>query len=218
MQTQPVERWTPQRRRALTRDTLITSAAAVFARRGFEGASLEEIADAAGFTRGAIYKNFGGKEDLFFAVADRDFADRLRALSERLEHQQEFGPADLAALWRETVIGSTDDLALHMEVRLYALRNPAVKARLAEHQRTTRGMLAAFITEQTDAVGFELTIPAATFAGLLDAATWGIAESCAIDEGDTPLLDEFFALVVPAACTERPLDDPSTRPRPPATG
>src|SRR2546430_1063402 len=97
---QPVERWTPERRRALTRDTLISSAAAVFARRGFEGASLEEIADAAGFTRGAIYKNFDGKEDLFFAVGDRDFADRLHALSDRLEQQHAFEPADFATLWR----------------------------------------------------------------------------------------------------------------------
>jgi AcrR family transcriptional regulator len=204
-QAQPLERWTPERRRALTRDTLVSAAAAVFARRGFEGASLEEIADTAGFTRGAIYKNFGGKEDLLFAVGDRDFADRLHALSERLAAVREFEPAVLAALWRETVIGSTDDLALHMEVRLYALRNPAVKVRLAAHQRTTRGMLATFITEQTDAAGFDLALPAATFAGLLDAATWGIAESYAIDEGDTTLLDEFFALVVPAACTERPV-------------
>ena len=92
MQTQPVERWTPERRRALTRDTLVGSAAAVFARRGYEGASLEEIADAAGFTRGAIYKNFGGKEDLFFAVADRDFAERLRTLSERLARQASSSP------------------------------------------------------------------------------------------------------------------------------
>jgi AcrR family transcriptional regulator len=205
MPTPPVERWTPERRRALTRDTLVGSAARVFARRGYEGASLEEIADAAGFTRGAIYKNFGGKEDLFFAVADRDFAERLRTLAERLARKHELEPADLAALWRETVIGGTDDLALHMEVRLYALRNPAVKARLAEHQHATRTTLAAFITEQTDAVGFDLTIPATTFAGLLDAATWGIAESCAIDEDDTTLLDEFFALVVPAACRERPV-------------
>jgi AcrR family transcriptional regulator len=200
-----VERWTPERRRALTRDTLIAAAATVFARRGFEGASLEEIADAAGFTRGAIYKNFDGKEDLLFAVADRDFADRLQALSERLEHKQEFGPPDLATLWRDTIIGSTDDLALHMEVRLYALRNPTAKARLAEHQRATRATLAAFITEQTTAAGFDLTITASTFAGLLDAATWGIAESCAIDDADTALLDEFFALVVPAACHPGPL-------------
>ena len=99
----------------------------------------------------------------------------------------------------------TDDLALHMEVRLYALRNPSVKARLAEHQRTTRTTLAAFITEQTDGGRLRPHHPGVHFAGLLDAATWGIAESCAIDEDDTTLLDEFFALVVPAACTKRPV-------------
>jgi len=196
-----VEPLTRERRRALTRDTILAAAAEVFARRGFEGAPLEEIAEAAGFTRGAIYKNFSGKEDLFFAVADRDFAARLQTLSDRLVHRSDFGPVELAALWRDTLLGTADDLALHMEVRLYAVRNPEVKVRLAEHQRTTRRMLADFIVEQTNAAGVELRIPAATFAGLLDAATWGIAESIAIDD-DAALLDEFFALVVPAACTE----------------
>ena len=50
----PVERWTPERRRELTRTALIEAAAQVFARRGFYGASLDEIAETAGFTRGAI--------------------------------------------------------------------------------------------------------------------------------------------------------------------
>ena len=65
-----VEKLTPARRRELTRAALLDAAASVFAQRGFEGASLDEIAEAAGFTRGAIYKNFDGKEDLFFAVFD----------------------------------------------------------------------------------------------------------------------------------------------------
>lgn len=195
-----VERLTRERRRELTRDTIVAAAAEVFGRRGFEGAPLEEIAEVAGFTRGAIYKNFSGKEELFFAVADRDVATRLQTLSVRLGHRSDFGPSELAALWRDTLLGTADDLALHMEVRLYAVRNPEVKARLAEHQRTTRRTLADFIVEQTTAAGVELLIPPLTFAGLLDAATWGIAESIAID-GDTSLLDEFFALIVPAACT-----------------
>src|SRR3954470_11530746 len=66
-----VEKLTRERRRQQTRDVLIAAATDVFARRGFEGASLEEIAEPAGFTRGAIYKNFDGKEDLFFAVTER---------------------------------------------------------------------------------------------------------------------------------------------------
>jgi hypothetical protein len=84
-------------------------------------------------------------------------------------------------------------------------QDPSVKARLAEHQRATRATLATFITEQTTAAGFDLTIAAPTFAGLLDAAIWGIAESCAIDDADSALLDEFFALVVPAACAPGPV-------------
>ena len=50
------ERWTQERRRQHTRELLLDAAEEVFARRGFEGASLEEIAEAAGYTRGAIYK------------------------------------------------------------------------------------------------------------------------------------------------------------------
>ena len=64
------EKWTRERRRELTRTALIDSAMEVFGRRGFEGASLDEIAENAGFTRGAIYKNFASKEELFFAVMD----------------------------------------------------------------------------------------------------------------------------------------------------
>jgi AcrR family transcriptional regulator len=203
-----LEPLTRERRRALTRDTIVAAAAEVFGRRGFEGAALEEIAETAGFTRGAIYKNFSGKEDLFFAVADRDFAERLQTLSTLLAFRSDFGPAAVAALWRDTLLGTADDLALHMEVRLYAVRNPEVKVRLAQHQRTTRRALADFIVEQTTAAGVELLIPAATFAALLDAATWGIAESIAIDD-DATLLDEFFALIVPAACAEPSAPTPS---------
>ena len=65
MAVQPL---TPERRRELTKTALVEAAADVFAKRGFEGASLEEIAEAAGFSRGAIYSNFGSKEDLMLAV------------------------------------------------------------------------------------------------------------------------------------------------------
>ena len=50
----PVERLTPERRRQLTRDALVAAAAEVFTAKGFHAASLDEIADAAGFTRGVV--------------------------------------------------------------------------------------------------------------------------------------------------------------------
>src|SRR5438270_13172850 len=69
--TMPAERWTQERRRQHTRDLLLDAAEQVFGKRGFEGASLDEIADTAGYTRGAIYKHFGGKEELFLETNTR---------------------------------------------------------------------------------------------------------------------------------------------------
>src|SRR6476661_4533332 len=152
----PVERWTPARRRELTRSTLIAAAAEVFARKGFEGASLEEIADTAGFTRGAIYKTFGNKAELFFAVSDQDFATKLQAFADKIAQSGDelAEPAALAAMWRESIVGNQADLALNMEVRLYAMRNPDVTARFAEHQRATRRALTQFIVDTAERMGF----------------------------------------------------------------
>src|SRR3954449_7373550 len=69
------ERWTQERRRQHTRDLLLDAAEEVFARKGFQGASLEEIAETAGYTRGAIYKHFGSKEELFLE-ANKRFNER----------------------------------------------------------------------------------------------------------------------------------------------
>src|SRR5207245_6151268 len=106
MHPMPVEKWTPERRRQHTRDTLLDAAEQVFARRGFHGASLDEIAETAGFTRGAIYKHFTDKEELFLEVWDR-FNDRtLHAFSELLDEQgsQAFDDVHIdavARIWRQ---------------------------------------------------------------------------------------------------------------------
>ena len=63
-------RKTRAERKQETRRRLLDAAAEVFARRGFHGASVEDIAAHAGFTQGALYANFAGKEGLFLAVID----------------------------------------------------------------------------------------------------------------------------------------------------
>ncbi|MDN5804236.1 MAG: TetR/AcrR family transcriptional regulator, partial [Microlunatus sp.] len=55
-------------RRAQTRERLMAAARTVFADRGVEGASVEEICEAAGFSRGAFYSNFGDRSDLVLAM------------------------------------------------------------------------------------------------------------------------------------------------------
>ena len=64
------KRLTREQQKAQTRKRLIESAKKVVARRGYHGASLEEVAEEAGYSRGAVYSNFENKEDLFFACID----------------------------------------------------------------------------------------------------------------------------------------------------
>src|SRR5688500_14063171 len=87
-------RLTRQERQAATRERLIEAATRVFARRGYLAASVEEIADEAGFSHGAVYSNFTGKEDLFLAV----YAERIvRRQGEILAaHDRPATPADQA--------------------------------------------------------------------------------------------------------------------------
>src|SRR2546421_3055957 len=96
-----VDKLTPERRRELTRTALTDAAADVFAKRGFHAASLDEIAETAGFTRGAIYKNFENKEELFFAVIERRVDAQLTRFREVIGDDRAVAadPARLAAIW-----------------------------------------------------------------------------------------------------------------------
>src|ERR1700752_35730 len=61
-------------RRARTRAKLLQAAARVYARRGFDGATIDEVAEEAGFTKGAVYDHFGSKENLLIALLDEHLA------------------------------------------------------------------------------------------------------------------------------------------------
>jgi AcrR family transcriptional regulator len=183
------EKWTPERRRELTRTALMDAAAEVFASRGFHGASLEEIAETAGFTRGAIYKNFASKEELFLAVLDRRIEQQLAQFSDVIESDgadAAMDPARMAEVWRK--IGGSDTwLPLDLEFRLYAMRNPEVRARLSEHERAFREAIARFIEEETTAMGITLAMSPSKVAAVVLPATLGFGTFAALDlDGDDP--------------------------------
>jgi AcrR family transcriptional regulator len=75
-------RLTRDERKAQTRIDLLAAARRVFLRRGFHGASLDEIAEEAGYTKGAIYSNFADKDALFIALLDEQYEGRVAAYSE----------------------------------------------------------------------------------------------------------------------------------------
>ncbi len=204
-----VERLTRERRRELTREALLAAARRVFAQRGFTGASLEEIAEAAGFTRGAIYKNFANKEELFFQVFERGIERQLEAFT------QAFAPSPMlddvakaADTWRNVLAHDEEWLAFNLEFRLYALRNPSVRARFADEQRKTRTMTARYIEAQTESFGLVLKLPAETLAAILDATSIGFLEDALITSEDSQPYEAFLRLIVPSI-VDLPTDTPA---------
>src|ERR1700741_2757093 len=75
-------RLTRAQSRAQTRERLLEAARAVFASSGFHGASVDEIASSAGYSTGALYSNFDGKEDLFLVLMEREIEDHAREIAE----------------------------------------------------------------------------------------------------------------------------------------
>jgi len=130
-------RVTQQERKARTREAILTAATRLFARRGVEATSLDDIAREIGRTKGAIYANFKNKRELVYALLDR--------------HEV---PVDLSALWKEGVpladrLGEAgrelaallktvprDTVILDMEYRLDWIRNPRGRERMREQQKT----------------------------------------------------------------------------------
>src|SRR3954451_20327664 len=120
------EKLTPERRREMTRQALIDAAADLFAKKGFNGASMEQIAAEAGFTRGAIYSNFGSKDELLIAVMDR-FNERIvEEYREVVVDDDPTATAEAAAkVFRREL--SMELMPLELELRANALRNPEVR-------------------------------------------------------------------------------------------
>ena len=79
------ERLTRQEQQARTRSRLMNAASKVFSCKGMQQASIDEVAQEAGYTKGAFYANFKSKEELFLAMLDEQFAQRLEELEELME-------------------------------------------------------------------------------------------------------------------------------------
>jgi AcrR family transcriptional regulator len=189
-----------------TRAALVASARHVFATRGFEGASLEEIADAAGYTRGAIYKHFANKEDLFFAVCDAVNTEVLDTFAEQLDIDGDVSNRAAAATWFKALTGDKELWALSLEFSLYQYRNPAVRERSAGQRRQSRATVAAFIEHYTTEMGYTLKVPAETIAAILLIAGDGFAHAARIDTDIEDLYVTFLDLILPAV-----MDGPRTR-------
>jgi AcrR family transcriptional regulator len=119
-------------RREQTREELISAAEASFVSRGFHASSVDEVAERAGYTKGAVYSNFASKEDLFFAVYERRVE---RVLTEVVPGLRQAG-AEGAFDWLATGTIERHDrddgwLAVFFEFWAHVLRHPELRERFA---------------------------------------------------------------------------------------
>lgn len=133
---------------AANRQAVLDAARRQFEERGFQGASLDGIAEAAGFSKGAVYSRFASKDDVFLAVLE-DHIER-RAASTRTQLDQLDADADLVALAKVSIHASVATVAWQaalLEFRTHAWRDPELNARYrALHQRTVDS-IAGFMAE-----------------------------------------------------------------------
>src|SRR5579871_2033377 len=129
--------------REATRARLFEAAAEVFERDGIGATSVEAIAESAGFSRGAIYSNFAGKDELIIAMLE-DHGERslqhFRDLAKRFHD-----PADFLAAMRAAEAGRQDPLGrsplLHMELILYVTRAAKRRPELVKRLRARRALM-----------------------------------------------------------------------------
>jgi AcrR family transcriptional regulator len=133
----------PRRRtpRSEVRERILAAAVTTFASEGFAGATIDMIAEAAGFTKGAVYSNFGSKDDLFFALLDAQVTARVTLITELIEKVgASEGPESAAAAVGKALMRmiheNTDYQLLFIEYWLRAARDPQIRERFAKHRRT----------------------------------------------------------------------------------
>lgn len=120
------KRLTRPESKAQTQERLLDAAAKIFARRGMAGASIEEIAETAGFSRGAFHANFKSKEDLLLAVVSKQVAAttleirQLIAASNSIEETLQ----NLRSSYSSYTGADKNAYLLLTEAQLYGLRNP----------------------------------------------------------------------------------------------
>ncbi|HBY59797.1 MAG TPA: hypothetical protein DEH78_08225 [Solibacterales bacterium] len=140
------KRLTREESRAQTRERLMDAAFDLFAREGIEATSIDHIAEAAGYSRGAFYSNFETREEILFAVAERELEKNtagmreLAALggtpAERLAHIRRFAIE---------IPTRHEECQFYLELEAYGMRHPEARARVADFTRRDREASIAYM-------------------------------------------------------------------------
>lgn len=181
------ERLTRRERQAQTRDRLIEVASVELIRLGYRGTSLERMAEAAGFSKGAVYSNFSSKEELVLAVVDRRFHHRLDGLRDELVGAPAVAAERVAivARWWTSLMSEPGWGALIFDLVGHSADKPDIREQMHARLATVATYVTQMVTEESDALELALPLPPATVARALLALGSGLAFFSQLDP-DTP--------------------------------
>ncbi len=134
-------------RREAVRRRLLDAALHVFAEGGFEGASLDEVAAAAGLTKGAIYSNFASKDDLFFAMLTDQVFQRVETIRTAMldsepDARDEKALYEIGRVLTESFIKQREWQLVFLDFWRRAVRDEDVRAQFVVHRRALRAAVA----------------------------------------------------------------------------
>ncbi len=142
----------PRPKREAVRRRLLDAALGVFASRGFDGATLDQVAEAAGLTKGAIYSNFASKDDLFYAMMSEQALRRAEAVRTALAARPPGADGQQAVrgvgrLLTEAFTREREWQLVFLDFWGRAVRDDAVRAQFLAHRRTLRQAIAERIEQ-----------------------------------------------------------------------
>ncbi len=180
----------------MTRTNLLEAAAQVFQTRGFAGASVDEIAAAAGFSKGAVYSNFKSKEDLFLALVDQRVQAQIQDFAD-LATQNRVDAANLIGAFSgayRSLQASESEWVLWTEFTLYALRDPKLRRQLVARGRDASAVVVDVVRQDCQELGISPPLPAEQLATIYIALFAGLGQLAAIDPEAVP--EELFGAAI----------------------
>lgn len=133
------KRLTKEEKKQQTKEMLLNSAELIFSKKGYNGASVDEIAEEAGYSKGAVYSNFFNKENLFLALYDRRFNDQLeewvQVFENQLDNVNRAEKVEKLLISHSKNSQDTKWTLLMLEFTLYALRNEEARQKLASRYK-----------------------------------------------------------------------------------
>jgi AcrR family transcriptional regulator len=201
------KRLTRAQQQAQTRKRVLDAADEVFARRGFYAAGLEEIAEQAGFTRGAVYSNFRSKDDLALAIIEQRIKTVIALLDEvAAASKATVADAQAASLrFSELLAGDRDWGPLFLEFVTHAARHAELAARMTGLYRGLADSIATVLEATARQGGAQLPIAPERLALIVLAATDGASVERMIDpeRADGQLMAEMLGWIAAGLLTSQ---------------